>query len=247
MTMQISREQTIAGFPAYAVRNLMRYIRLHDAVTGGFVAHILKIEEPDGDILAAKLRKLGFLKKLKDSELPSVAGKGTKTPWYEITDLGISLALASGASRIKRRTADKIIEQLLDRVNQVNLDDRFLYSVTAVVAFGSYLSDSPDLGDIDLAIQLTPREPDPEAFLKMCTAKITSAYKEGRRFKNLTDEVCWPRNEVRLYLRNRKRSLSMPYLDELPALAKRKSFRYRILVGDNNAVRKLIGPTAIKV
>jgi hypothetical protein len=247
MTMQINKEQTVAGYPAYAIRHLMRYVRLYDAISGEFAARILNIEKDESARLISRLSKLGFLTVTANVSGPLKEEKGTKPVWYEITELGISLALASAAPRIKRRTADKIVEQFLIRVHQANKNGRYLYEITAVVAFGSYVSDREDLGDIDLALQLTPREGDDNRFFKLCRAKIAEAYDQGRRFRNLTDEVCWPRNEIRRFLRARKRSLSLPDLQELQSLAEETPLKYRVLLGDRSAIQKLLGPNAVEV
>lgn len=244
MTMQINRGQLIAGYPAFKIRHLLRYVRLREAVTSRFLAYVLKIEkQEDAELLAANLSQLGFLNQLKKTPV----GYSSENAWYEITELGISLANASAAPRIKRRTAERLVEDLMDRVNQVNANERYVYRVSAVVVFGSFISDRGDLGDVDIAIELSPRISDQNAFTKMCTSKIVEAYEEGRAFRNITDEVLWPRNEVRLFLRNRRRGLSLRDIGELQALAEGRHFKYRILLGNKKAIRKLLGPTAREV
>lgn len=70
------------------------------------------------------------------------------------TQLAQSFGSATAAKPITRRTADYTLSQLLERVNQVNRDERFLAKVTKVVALGSYLrADVDRLSDLDIAVE----------------------------------------------------------------------------------------------
>src|SRR5437773_6502052 len=61
--------------------------------------------------------------------------------------------------RITRPEAETLVAELLERVKLVNERDELTHRVTEVRVFGSYLGDKPDLGDIDLAIEFSPRRP----------------------------------------------------------------------------------------
>jgi hypothetical protein len=54
---------------------------------------------------------------------------------------GISLALASSAKRITRKTAERVIDEFMRRVERVNRDRRYYYRITAVVVYSSYLTE----------------------------------------------------------------------------------------------------------
>ena len=57
-------------------------------------------------------------------------------------------------TRIHRATADRLIKELLARVNLVNDSVDYLHRVSEVWVFGSYLSKRTRLGDVDLWIKL---------------------------------------------------------------------------------------------
>jgi hypothetical protein len=246
MTMQIKSDQLIAGYSAFRVRHLLRHIRIYDAVTGFFPAEILGISETRARALSSRLEKLGFIRKVAPEKNKKLNGKRRRAYWFEATELGASLAMASGAPRITRSTANRVVDEFLSRVSQANQDSRYLYRITAVLVWGSYLSERENLGDVDFAIELTPRSTDDGWFTKMYREKISEAYAQGRRFRNLTEEYLWPRTEVWMFLRNRSRSISIHELQELVDLAHSKPMRYRILVGDALTIRRRLGPLAIE-
>jgi predicted nucleotidyltransferase len=248
MTMQISSKQSIAGFPAMKVRFLLRHILRYDSVTTKFIAGIMEIDDVQARKLSRRLAELGFIEKLNSEEQKKLAkAYGTRYAWYRHTQSGLSLAFASAARRIKRSTGEAMIKSFMERVRQVNESLDHCYSISVVVLYGSMLSGKQDLGDVDLAIQLTPRIEDPKAFHELTQAKIQDAYDEGRTFRNITEEVLWPRMEIFMCLRARKRSLSIHELRELVQLASSKPLPYRLLLGDRETVREALGPNAIEM
>ena len=55
--------------------------------------------------------------------------------------------------RLNRAKADKLLADFLRSVEEVNAHPDLLHWVTEVRVFGSYLTNSDDLGDIDIAIR----------------------------------------------------------------------------------------------
>ena len=55
--------------------------------------------------------------------------------------------------RINRAKAEKLLADFLQSVEEVNAHPDLLHWVTEVRVFGSYLNDSDNLGEIDLAIK----------------------------------------------------------------------------------------------
>jgi len=75
------------------------------------------------------------------------------------TQLARSFGSQTAARPITRQTADHVLSQLLERVNQVNSNEYFLAKVTKVVVLGSYLrTDADRLSDLDIAVELQPKE-----------------------------------------------------------------------------------------
>lgn len=77
---------------------------------------------------------------------------------WKTTIKGRQLSLATAAKPISRANAEKKLSEFLERVKIIRDDPRFLYKVTRVAVFGSYLSDSKNPGDIDLAVGLARKE-----------------------------------------------------------------------------------------
>jgi hypothetical protein len=76
---------------------------------------------------------------------------------YQTSIKGRRLAAANLTKRFDRRNADNEIAALIARANEINTRDELAFYVHKVTAFGSYLTDSDDLGDIDLVVELQPR------------------------------------------------------------------------------------------
>ena len=98
---------------------------------------------------------------------------------------------------------------MLERIELLNGDPHFLARVEKAVVFGSYLSRVDRLGDVDVAIRLIPREPDHEKHSKANSRRVAEEYRKGRRFSNNIEQVFWWNREAMLFLRNRKRGLSL--------------------------------------
>ncbi len=69
-----------------------------------------------------------------------------------------------------------------------------------VRVFGSYVTGAPDLGDIDLFLELGPKDPENRDALDR--ARSEEAQAEGRRFRHFIEFLCWPETEVERFLRN---------------------------------------------
>jgi hypothetical protein len=239
MTMNLTPGQMIAGFPAMEIRWLMRRMRPYQGVTAEFIANVMKIEgEDQTQAVVSDLMNLGYIERidLQDDRI-----------WFTPTDLGVSLSLASAAKRITRKTAEKAVAGFMKRVQWLNHNRKYLFKVTGVVVYGSYLTSAESLGDVDIAVELTWREPDQKKYHELIWAHINAARRKGRHFANLTDEVVWPQTEVLLYLKNRKRSLSIQTLMQLKELAREKPLRYRVLLGDREAIAAQLGRLATEV
>ncbi|HEY1939971.1 MAG TPA: hypothetical protein VGJ33_18735 [Candidatus Angelobacter sp.] len=248
MTMQISSKELIAGQPATKVRLLLRHIQMHDAVTAKFIAEVMDMDDSRARSFTRNLEKLGFIEKLSAEEERKLAkAYGTRYLWYRHTHHGLSLAFASAAPRIKRSTAEAIIAGFMDRVRQVNESEEYCYRISVVVLYGSVLTGRLQLGDVDFGIHVTPRLSDAQAFHQLLQDRIHDALDRGRVFRNLTHEFMWPKLEIQMFLRARKRSISIHELAELAGLAHKNALQYRVLLGDKEAIRELLGENATAV
>ena len=109
--------------------------------------------------------------------------------------------------RIKRETADRLLEGLRERILLANANDSFCYRIKRAVVFGSYVND-PDrdmLGDLDIGIQFEAKYP-----------QNSLEYQSKADECNTSDwleALAWPKNEVIRYLRNRSGYIAIHDID----------------------------------
>jgi len=189
--MRIEPSEKIAGHPALEIRKLLR--RGACCSWGiNFVESILNVGPAKARRIVKMLESDGYIEKKTDSSFGS---------YWENTIKGNALALASAAPPVKRFAAERALSQLLERIVEVNSSDYFLYKVERAVVFGSNLSDSETVNDVDIAIQLVPANKDRDIFQGLLKQRRQKAISEGRSFNNLIEELCWPQTEVRRYLK----------------------------------------------
>jgi hypothetical protein len=130
--------QIIAGCPALGLRGFLRRYRL-----AAFVAKAAKEElelGPAEDVtFLREMVPLGYLEPM-NPPLPD------GTPCFEVTSLGQAFANASGARPISRETADRVLQEFMERVQVVNASNEYVYKSESVVLFGSMLTDLDRLG-----------------------------------------------------------------------------------------------------
>ena len=121
----------------------------------------------------------------------------------------------------------------MGRVHAVNASKEYAFIISGVVLFGSMLSCTDRLGDVDVAIALKPRFSDPIRRKQLCNRRRHLAQEQGRAFSSATSWALWPRDEVLIQLKARSRSLSLHGFDQLTQL---ENLSYRVLVGDANLI-----------
>jgi predicted nucleotidyltransferase len=140
--LNITRDQTIGGVPAVEVRNVLRHF-IDEVWEDVFIA---RMEGSDGAAVLAQLVQEGYLESPVESQF------GIK---YELTTAGHALQHASAAKPVKRATAQKALDGLLVRVEEVNADPRTRDRIRSIVLFGSFLDEAvATVSDVDLAIEL---------------------------------------------------------------------------------------------
>ena len=105
----------------------------------------------------------------------------------------------------KRHTADEALKMIINQIEQVNSMDDFVYFVDKAVLFGSYLDiDKQTLGDIDIAIYLSPKRTDVDEM----ELNLNRSYK-----KDYSGAFCnrlfYGREEVCKFIKNRKSVVSL--------------------------------------
>jgi hypothetical protein len=111
--MRISKDDKIAGFPAVTVRDLLRR-----NVSSEFDCRVamdwFSISRSRVTKFMQALEKLGFICKPDDLSPENTTGR------YQTTVRGNALAHASAAKPISRATAEKNLQEFLQRVRTVN-------------------------------------------------------------------------------------------------------------------------------
>ena len=146
--MQIDPKGTVAGWPALVVRRTLRKLRTRLAWGPGELESAASVETSEGRALIKALLAEGLIE-----------SNGRRA--WKVTQAGQTLSSATAAKRATRATAQKALQQFLNRVEQVNNDPHFLGKVTRVVLFGSMLKPEVErFSDVDLAVELMSKEED---------------------------------------------------------------------------------------
>jgi hypothetical protein len=222
--MILRPDQVIAGRPAKDIRRFLREM-LHLKVSCGYAQQVLGCPKEEAKQVMSALEKEGYV---------SRAGRHEGHDLYETTLKGNQLAGAN-LRPISRPTAEKTLKAFMQRVRAVNSDPDYLETITGVIVFGSFLSASEKLGDVDVGIQLERRAMEDELFTQRAEARRRLAQERGRRFRNLSEWVTWPSREISLFLKSRARQLSIHDFRELQRLP---PFRCKILLGERRALVK---------
>src|SRR5260221_820939 len=137
--MKVDQNSTVGGLQLIEVRRFLREVRQgYKATTEvGNVGTFFKIGTREAQTILRALIDAGYL---------------TPEQPYGITRTGIGLCTTRFVPRINRAKADKIVVDLLQRVDAVNARDELTDRVKSVHAFGSYITDTDDLVDVDVAI-----------------------------------------------------------------------------------------------
>jgi hypothetical protein len=134
-------------------------------------------------------------------------------PRYVLTIKGNALASAS-AKPIRRSTAERLVSDFLQRVEEVNGDPNLLFWIDEILVFGSFLTDSEMLGDVDLGLLYTPRIENKKDWDALAKARVKEAEANGRNFPRFIDSLFWPLREILIRLRKRSCNLSLHDLRE---------------------------------
>lgn len=200
--MRINKNDTIANQPVLIVRKLLKHIagrQWPDDSIFKLITDVLQVNKNSAIEILTTLKEEGYLEKVE---------LGRRQVWVT-TIKGNSLMMASAAKPIKRETADKLFSDFLKRVEQVNQEDYYLYKISTVIIFGSYLGQEDRLGDIDIAVEIIPKEQDTKKHSSLTHQRANEAKQNGRNFNNMVEELFWAREEVKRYLRSRSRSISL--------------------------------------
>lgn len=137
----------------------------------------------------------------------------SKDTWRN-TAAGNAAVGVSEARPVKRSTAEEKLNELLERVDHINDDPKYLFRISKVVVFGPYLAKMANIKDIDVAVELDPREKDAAKMEKLVNEHASKAEAAGKKFKNHAARRNWGRTEILDYLKGRSRTIALRELDD---------------------------------
>jgi hypothetical protein len=134
---------------------------------------------------------------------------------HRTTMKGQALLITTLAPRINRAKAEALLKGVLERVAAINADPELMHWVTEVRVFGSYLTDSDDLGDLDLALSYQ-RRPTKKDDLKGFTDAIKAfVARHGKQHLSWEDQMFLPERMMKQRIKGRSPYISMHGIDEL--------------------------------
>ncbi|WEG13435.1 hypothetical protein PU629_03440 [Pullulanibacillus sp. KACC 23026] len=203
--MRINKEDILAGFPILEMRDLFRSFG-QGVINIQTVALKLNVTLDEAEEVMKCLERQGYIEKEGDDR-------------WDKTIKGNALTNAKAGPGFSRKTAERKLNDFLERVKKVN-ESNFAYKVETVAVFGSYLTEAEKLGDVDLALRLKPTFDDPEEFGKLRNERINLAINKGRNFKSFMDQLFWPHEEVLKFLKSGCRVISIHDMDREEILKK---------------------------
>lgn len=171
----------------------------------GYLQERMRVSPYKAKRIVSELLNLGYIKPVDRSRYRR---------YFHLASQGNRFALATAAKPIRRSSARRVLEELVDRVRNVNQSKLYLYKVTKVGVFGSYLSNQDLINDVDIALILEPKVSNQKRFQSLIWGKVAQAKEDGRKFANFAEELSWPQTEVLRYLKSRSRTISLQLIDD---------------------------------
>jgi hypothetical protein len=227
--VRVAKSDVIAGLPAELARAIVRRFRGREMTVVG-VADLLDGTGHEPGTVLAELEAAGYMETVETDAAGDV--------WWDTTIQGNALAMASFGKPISRKTADRLVSELLKRAHAYNADQGKPLFVDALRVFGSYLDPQIDpLGDVDIELTYGRRITDPKLVADYARAS-------GRSFSTYVDRLLWPYTELVQHLKNRSAFINIT-TEDITRLTNRSETIYSI-DADPDAVpppadRNLIG------
>lgn len=206
--MRIEKTEMIKSIKAITVRNVLKKISRFSIINFNFFDYHLNTSEKEVNDLISELLTIGYIK------------KDINKNYYYITSKGLMFSNATAALPLKRKTCDRLVKELLERVEIVNTSDDFLLYVEEVRLFGSYLDQKKDkINDVDFYIELVNKPDETEI------GYSDRAFEHCKKFnKHLSYRAAleWPLQQIYIFLKNRSKGISIHIEEEIISLTETK-------------------------
>jgi hypothetical protein len=187
--MRIDKDQIVAGLPARDVRRFMRSVT-RKVIHAGSAAQTLGLTKRESEQFLCGLEREGLI--------------STETGYTEYTVKGSAFAMATAARPLHKNTAERLVGEVVERAQIVNLDTRFAYRVEELILFGSVMKGADRPNDVDIGCKLIQRfHGERQRIVEdQCRAKKGA-------FRNTIEWAYWPKFEILKTLKSRSRGLSI--------------------------------------
>lgn len=211
--MRVNLNERIAGQAVTKVRGLLKR-GFGWSWDTSYVVKRLGVDRAGAKKVVAELRRRGYIAKAA-----SISG----AHFWDNTMKGNAFANATGAKPLLRTSADQRLTEFLARIDEVAKNPKFLYRVGTAILFGSYLTSKERINDIDLYLNLVPKEKDADKRQRLEQLRTEEAVRQGRTFNTFIDQISWPQTDVLKYLKSRSRSISLHTDDRILKYGKSKA------------------------
>ena len=223
--MHVDAKGTVGRYPVLLVRTTLRHLRSRLQWGLAELETAAGLPPGNGRALVRVLRAEGLIE---------AAGRETWT----ITQAGQTFSSVTAARPVTRATAERALSEFLERVNEVNQKPYSLAKVIRVVLFGSMLK--PEV-DVDVAVELTRKDPDFERARGQNQRRAEELANLGRGFRNVLEwEGCWYWEAFR-FLKGRSRVIALADFtaEKIFVLA----VSHRFLIGEPEKMVVQLSPT----
>lgn len=201
--MKVDKHITIGNIPIKGIRDFFIRYRTPAKFSLMTVEQYFKISNNSARDLCKELISQEFI---EDDKF----GK------YVVTEKGNALAQTKFVKRMNKEKADLIFQKFIDRVEEVNSNNTFLYYVKQLFLFGSYLDrSSDDFGDLDIAFVLERKIKDSNDFMAAQQKLVQDACENGKVFSSIVEEVCYAETIVLKHLKSRSPYISLHRLSDV--------------------------------
>jgi hypothetical protein len=188
---------------AQAVRDFLLQAAELGNWTAGDAATFLNLRSKDVKQALAALESVGYVERVPRA----------KDTWRN-TESGNTVAGVSAAKPIKRETAADKLDEFVERAHKVNDNPHYLFRVARAVVYGPYLTPTAKLKNIDVAVELRPKEKNNQKQEQRMKERAEEAEAAGKHFASYAKRRDWGRQEVLDFLKSRSRAISVGELTD---------------------------------
>lgn len=207
--MRIYKTNPIYGISMLDIRKFFRLVRNSKKFFSSDISDYFYFDKNETSNFISELISNDFIESFEDG--------------YKLTLKGNALCIAKCIPPINREKADKIFKEFMQRVEEVNNDDDYLFRISKLYLFGSYLNpNNPDYGDIDIVFDLERKIKDYNTFINLNLSLVYEAQNNGRHFSSFFDKIYYSQHLVLLKLKNKNRYISLHYINEISYITEYK-------------------------